>query len=237
MSGQSVNGIMREKNNVRPWVKAVVLVVVVISLILLSRWLGLGKRLAELQSWIKSIGFWGPAVFVIIYAGTTVAAIPGSAMSIIAGSMFGSAMGLVSVSLGSTLGASLAFLAARYFARDAIVHWLGKKEKFRKLDNLTEQHGAIIVAITRLVPLFPFTLLNYGFGLTKVPFKTYVFWSWLCMLPGTVLYVVGSDAISKAIMMGRIPWLLVGILTVAIILIVFLVRYARSMLKEENTNE
>ncbi len=227
---------MGEKNNVKSWVKAVVLVVVIIALVLLSRWLGLGKRLAELQSWIKSIGFWGPAVFVIIYAGTTVAAVPGSAMSIIAGSIFGSVVGLISVSIGSTLGASLAFLAARYFARDAIVQWLGKKEKFRKLDDLTEKHGAIIVAITRLVPLFPFTLLNYGFGLTKVPFKTYVFWSWLCMLPGTVLYVIGSDAVTKAITMGRIPWVLVGILILAIILIVFLVRYAKSMLKEENTH-
>jgi uncharacterized membrane protein YdjX (TVP38/TMEM64 family) len=211
------------RGTIRAWVKPVVLVVVIVSLVLLSRWLGLGKRLAELQDWIKSIGLWGPVVFVIIYAGTTVAAIPGSAMSIIAGSMFGSIIGVISVSIGSTLGASLAFLAARYFARDAIVQWLGKKEKFRKLDE-----------ITRLVPLFPFTLLNYGFGLTRVPFKIYVFWSWLCMLPGTVMYVVGSDAVTKAITLGEIPWLLVGIFVFVIILIIFLVRHAKSMLREEN---
>jgi uncharacterized membrane protein YdjX (TVP38/TMEM64 family) len=140
-------------------------------------------------------------------------------------------------SLGATVGASLAFLISRYFARDAIVRWLSDKEKFRRLDRLTEQHGAIIVALTRLVPLFPFNLLNYGFGLTRVRFWTYVFWSWLCMLPGTILYVVGADAIAKAIAQGRVPWTLVAILVAAAIALALLVRFARRKLqaKENKT--
>lgn len=227
---------MGENNKPKSRWKAILFVVVIISLLLLSRFLGLGEKLTQLRDWIKSTGFLGPAVFVLIYSIATVAAIPGSAMTVVAGSMFGSVLGVIIVSIASTLGASLAFLASRYFARDAVSRWLSSKEKFRRLDNLTEKHGAIIVAITRLVPLFPYTLLNYGFGLTKVHLRTYVFWSWLCMIPGTMMYVVGADTITKGIAQGRIPWALVGVFMAVIILITFLVRHARRVLREKETS-
>ena len=104
--------------------------------------------------------------------------------------------------------------------------------KFRQLDDMTEQHGAIFVAITRLVPLFPFNLLNYGFGLTKVRFTTYILWSWLCMLPGTILYVVGSDALFTTMREGEIPWVLLGALAVVVALTFFIVRTARRRLEQ-----
>jgi uncharacterized membrane protein YdjX (TVP38/TMEM64 family) len=89
-----------------------------------------------------------------------------------------------------------------------------------------------MVAVTRLVPLFPFNLLNYGFGLTKVPFWTYVGWSFLCMLPGTVLYVVGASAVTEAIAEGRVPWVLVAVLAVIAVIIAFLTRAARGRMRE-----
>jgi uncharacterized membrane protein YdjX (TVP38/TMEM64 family) len=155
---------------------------------------------------------------------------PGSALTVAAGALFGSLPGILIVSLAATLGASLAFLIARYFARESVARWLSRNDKFRRLDETTKRHGAIIVALTRLVPIFPFNLLNYGFGLTRVSFRTYVFWSWLCMLPGTVLYVVGADAFTKGLSHGRIPWVLVIVLAVAVIMLTFLVRYARRAL-------
>jgi len=88
------------------------------------------------------------------------------------------------------------------------------------------------VAITRLVPLFPFNLLNYGFGLTKVKFTTYVFWSWMCMLPGTVIYVVGADAFATILRDGQIPWALLTALTVILALTLFIVRTARRRLRQ-----
>jgi uncharacterized membrane protein YdjX (TVP38/TMEM64 family) len=137
------------------------------------------------------------------------------------------------VSIGSTIGAGLAFLVGRYFARDAVARWLNDKEKFKKLDRLTEEHGSIIVAITRLVPVFPFNVLNYGFGLTRVKFWTYVFWSWLCMLPGTILYVVGADAVTKGLAQGRVPWALIGVVVSVVIILTLLVRQARRKLREK----
>ena len=124
-------------------------------------------------------------------------------------------------------------MVGRYFARDSTAKWLSKRETFKKLDDLTEKHGAVMVALVRIVPIFPFNFVNYGFGLTKVHFWTYVFWSWVCMLPGTVLYVVGTDAISQAIIQKRVPWPLIGVLVGVGILLVVLVKIARGRLREE----
>jgi len=94
----------------------------------------------------------------------------------------------------------------------------------------------MIVGLTRLIPLFPFTLLNYGFGLTKVSFQTYVFWSWLCMLPGTIIVVVGTDALTQGLTQGRIPLELVGVLVITIIALALIVWYSRRRFNETRRN-
>ncbi len=171
--------------------RPILLIGTIVLIFVLSILLGVGDKLAALREWIRSLGALGPLVFVGLYVLGVVAGIPGSALTIAAGGLFGSLLGVILVSLASSIGASLAFLIARYFARDAVARWISKRERFRTLDALTNKHGVLIIAITRLIPLFPFDILNYAFGLTKIPFWTYVFWSWLCMLLGTVLYVVG----------------------------------------------
>ncbi len=213
------------------WWRPVVLLVVILILFILAKVFGIGERLSDLRGLIQELGPWGPLAFVLLYSAGVVAAIPGSALTVAAGALFGSVLGVILVINAATLGASLAFLIARYFARDAVARRLSANEKFQKLDRLTEEHGAIIVALTRLVPLFPFNLLNYGFGLTRVPFWTYVGWSWLCMLPGTILYVVGADVFTKGLAEGRVPWALVGALVAVGLILTFLVRHARRTLK------
>ena len=213
------------------WWRPVLLLVVIVALLVAARVFGLGDRLGDLRDWIRSLGPWGPVVFMLLYIAATVAAIPGSAMTVAGGALFGSFWGVILTLNAATIGASLAFLISRYFAREAMVRWLGHNEKFQRLDRLTGEHGAIIVALTRLVPIFPFNLLNYGFGLTKVPFWTYVLWSWLCMLPGSLLYVVGSDAVFQTVARGEVPWPLVGVLLVAVTVLTVLVRFARNQLQ------
>jgi len=209
---------------------------VVLSLIVLARVFGLGERLQELREWIAGMGTRGMAVYVGLYIVAVVAAVPGLPISIAGAAIFGALKGVILVSIGSTLGASAAFLISRYLARDAISRWLSRNEKFQRLDRLTEQHGAIIVAITRLVPLFPFNLLNYGYGLTRIPFWTYAFWSWLCMLPGTIVYLVGTDALVIAAATGTVPWLIVGGFVVALAGVILAVRIASGKLKEKEKN-
>ena len=219
-------------NKASGWWRPIILIIIVLAVLVSAKMFGLAERIGDLRDWLQTLGTLGPLVFVVIYALAVTAALPGSALTVAAGALFGSLWGVVLVSIASTLGAGLAFLIARYFAREATARWLSNQEKFRKLDALTEEHGAIIVALTRLVPIFPFNPLNFGFGLTKVPFRIYLFWSWLCMLPGTVLYVVGADAITVGLTKGEIPWELIGILLAAGVCLGFLVRYARRRLQE-----
>ena len=217
----------------KKWTPLILLGAVVLLLVV-ANFLDLGTRIAELRDWISSLGNAGPLVFVGIYVVAVVAAVPGSALTLSGGILFGSVWGVVLVSIGSTIGASIAFLISRYLAREAAANWVAKNERFKKLDRMTEQHGWIMVLLTRLVPIFPFNLLNYGFGLTRIRFRTYVLCSWIGMLPGTVVYVVGGDALSQSLD-GKVPWTLVLALVVASVVVALIVRYARRSLVTRET--
>jgi len=211
--------------------RPILLIGLIIIIFILAIVLGAGEKLGALREWIQSLGAFGPVIFAGIYVLGVVVGIPGLALTVAAGGLFGSWLGIILVSLAATIGASFSFLIARYFAREAVAHWLSKREKFKKLDVMTEEHGAMIVAITRLIPIFPFNLLNYAFGLTKIPFWTYVFWSWLCMLPGTVLYVVGVDAVIQLIVQRKVPWTLLGVIAGVGVLLAVLVKFAHLKIK------
>lgn len=228
---------MSNQSSTSKW-RPILLLAAVIMVLILGWYFNIGEQLRSLRDWIDSLGFWGPLVFILIYAGAVLAALPGSALTVTAGALFGSILGIIVVSIASTLGAGLAFLVARHFARKPTQKWLSNNRKFQELDRLTKDHGAIIVALTRLVPIFPFNLLNYGFGLTGISFWTYLFWSWLCMIPGTILYVVGTDAVAQTLSSGEVPWVLIVATAAALVTVFFLVRYARSKLesKKEGTN-
>lgn len=227
---QSETNVAATPAAARSKTRLVVLVLLIATALVLAKVFGAGERLGELRGWIEALGPWGPLVFVLLYVVAVVFMLPASALTLAAGALFGSALGATVVSIAATLGAGLSFLISRYFARAAVSEWLSKSEKFQRLDQMTEQHGAIMVALTRLVPLFPFSLLNYGFGLTRVPFRTYLFWSWLCMLPGTLLYVIGADALTKGLAQGRVPWPLVAGAVVAAVVLTVLVRLAQRKL-------
>jgi len=214
------------------WIIPILALIALVAIIALARYFHFDEKLIEIKDWIAGQGVWAPVLFIGLYIIATVAALPGSVLTIAAGALFGSVVGVITVIIGATIGASLSFLIARYVAKDAISKLLEKNEKFQKLNKLTEKNGDIIVAITRLVPIFPFNLLNYGFGLTSVPFWTYVIWSAICMLPGTILFVVGTDAVTTAINQGEIPWVLVIVVLIVIALITFIVKKAKARLKE-----
>lgn len=213
--------------------RPVLLIVAVVSIVVLLRLLGVAERLGDLKEWIRGLGSWAPLGFVLIYIAAVVAALPALPLTITGAALFGSVTGVILVSIASTAGAGLAFLVARYAARERMVRRFSGNDTFQKLDRMTKEHGAVVVAITRLVPIFPFNLLNYGFGLTGIPFGTYLFWSWLCMLPGTVLYVVGVDAVLSGLSRGEIPWPLIAVAAAAAVILIFLVRIAQRRLRRK----
>jgi uncharacterized membrane protein YdjX (TVP38/TMEM64 family) len=217
--------------------RPIALLTLVIGLLIVAKAVGLEDSVYRLREWIEQLGTAGIFVFLGAYIIGVVAIIPGSALTLLAGPLFGPVLGIVLVSIGATIGASVSFLIARYFAREPVSQLLRKNERFHRLDHLTEIHGDVMVAITRLVPLFPFSLLNYAFGLTRVPFWTYMFWSWVCMLPSTAFYVLSAGVVSEAWVEGKITWALAGLLVFTSILLLVLRKYVRYKFQEDLTYE
>ena len=164
----------------------------------------------RLQALIASYGVLAPAIYILIYALAPVLFLPGLPITIVGGIAFGPFWGVVYAITGATIGASLAFLVARYVARD----WVSARltgPKWEKLDREVAQHGWKVVAFTRLIPAFPFNLLNYAFGLTRVSFVQYVVATFVCMLPACIAFIVFSSSLLGLIRGKVSPAALLGI--------------------------
>ena len=142
----------------------------------------------NIKNLLENYGSFAPFIFIFIYALATVLFLPGLILTILAGALFGPFFGTIYAISGATLGATLAFLNARYISYGKIEKMIeGSKLEFIK--KSVEEEGWKFVAFTRLVPLFPFNLLNYSFGLTKIKLSEYIWSSFLFMIPGTLGYV------------------------------------------------
>jgi uncharacterized membrane protein YdjX (TVP38/TMEM64 family) len=148
------------------------------------------------------MGTAGIFIFIGVYAVATVLLAPGAILTIGAGFAFGLWKGFLAASGGATIGAALAFLVARFIARDKIEAIAQRNDKFRKIDNAIGRQGAKLIFLLRLSPVIPFNLSNYFYGLTAVKFWPYVVASWIGMMPGTFLYVyigtAGKAAVAAA---------------------------------------
>ena len=167
----------------------------VVALLVFARAIDAPLRLREALVLVPATGPWGPLLFIGLYIATSLLFLPGWMLTLGAGFVFGVAKGMVTVSIGATLGAASAFLVGRYLARDAVARRLEAFPSFRAIDEAVARDGWKIVGLARLSPLFPFNIMNYAFGLTRIPFRHYVLASWVGMLPGTFVYVyLGSIA-------------------------------------------
>lgn len=150
--------------------------------------------LRQTVEWIGGLGPVGGLIYGAIYVAATVLFVPGSILTVGAGFLFGVGWGTVLISVSSTTGALLAFFVGRYLARDAIRSRIEERPRFHAVMKAIEGDALKIVFLMRLVPLFPFNLLNYAFGLTNIPWKKYLVASWVGMLPGTIAYVYAGAA-------------------------------------------
>ncbi|CAL1363950.1 unnamed protein product [Linum trigynum] len=154
--------------------------------------------LNQFSGFIEGYGTAGYALFVAVYAGLEILAIPAIPLTMSAGLLFGPLVGTIIVSISGTVAASIAFLIARYFARERILKLVEGNKKFLAIDKAIGENGFRVVTLLRLSPLLPFSLGNYLYGLTSVKFVPYVMGSWLGMLPGTWAYV-SAGAFGRAI--------------------------------------
>ncbi len=196
--------------------------------------------MSDFAVWVEGLGPLGPVAFILGYAAATVAFLPGSILTLAAGALFGVLRGTIYAFVGATLGASAAFLIARYAARGAVERRLGGSARFSAIDRAVGREGFKIVALLRLSPVVPFSALNYALGLTRVPFLKYLA-ACAAMLPGTLLYVyygaaAGSlaSALAGGVRKGTGGWVLFGIgLAATVAVTAFVTRLAGRALKQE----
>jgi uncharacterized membrane protein YdjX (TVP38/TMEM64 family) len=198
------------------------------------------ELIPRFTDWVARNGMAGALLFVLGYVAATVVFVPGSLLTIAAGAIFGLGKGTALVFVAATLGASAAFLVARYLARPLVEHRLAGNARFAAIDRAIGHEGRKIVFLLRLSPVFPFNLLNYALGLTTVRFHDYVLAS-AGMLPATLLYVyygkilgeVDRVASGAPIPRGAEYYVLLGIGLAATILVTALVtRIARRALRD-----
>jgi uncharacterized membrane protein YdjX (TVP38/TMEM64 family) len=170
----------------------------------------------RLQHFVAAFGLWGPVIYLGVWILAPPLFLPGLPITLAGGVLFGPFWGVVYTICGATVGATLALLVARYLARD----WVAAKiagTRLATLDDQVARHGWKIVAFTRLIPIFPFFLLNYAFGLTRISLWAYMATSFVCMLPATVAYIYFSSNLLDLIQ-GRVSrGLLLGLALVALV--------------------
>ncbi|MHA4990582.1 TVP38/TMEM64 family protein [Cetobacterium somerae] len=155
------------------------------------------KDREKLETLIKSLGMWGPVAYIGLYAVVTTTCISVLPLTLAGGLIFGAVMGIVYTAIGACLGLSLAFLIARYIARKPIEEKFGKTEAFKKINEGVKNDGWFILATTRLLPVFPFGIQNYVYGLTPISFIQYSLLSTIFILPGTSVFVLLAGAVAS----------------------------------------
>ena len=162
---------------------AIVVGVALISVFFLKGWF------VVLRNWLRTLGVWAIPMYIGVYVGVTVLALPNALLMLGAGTLFGFTKGLLYVSIADTLGALACFVVGTTIARQRIKRWMSRRPHWQELDKAIARKGWKIVLLTRLSPILPSSVINYGFSCTKVKFTHYLAFSWLGMLPVIAFYV------------------------------------------------
>ena len=220
--------------------KIFVALLVIAAIIIAYRFLPIATWLKAFQTYVRGLGALGYVVYIAVYAICVVALIPASILTLGAGAIFGFIGGTIVVIIGATIGATLSFLLARTVMRKRIEKMTESNRKFRALDRAIANEGMKIVFLVRLAVVFPFTYINYAFGLTAIPLWRYVLATFLGIIPATAAFVFASSAATKAATgetsnITRIVYIAGGI--VAIIVSVLIGRIATRAISRAGVDE
>lgn len=169
----------------------IAIIVITLTTFNVSSW-----EVSSIRDWIASFGLFASIIFIAVYAVAPVLLIPASLLSLAAGALFGPGLGTIYVLIGATLGATNAFITSRYFSSGFHKKIEGnKKFNLKKLNANIESHGLTYIIILRLIPIIPYTLLNYALGITKVRLRDFIIGSFIGMIPGVFVYVFLGSAL------------------------------------------
>jgi uncharacterized membrane protein YdjX (TVP38/TMEM64 family) len=221
--------------NRRYVLRLVLAVVVIAGLLAAVKYFKLTGLLRDSLLWIRGLGVWAPIAFIAIYVVACVLAVPASILTLGGGFLFGFVWGTVYVITGAVLGAVAAFLAGRYLARNWVAKKIEGHEKFKAIDEALGREGWRIVLLTRLAPIFPYAVLNYGFALTRVSLWHYTVATAIGIVPAMIAFVYFGSLVTDFTKLGpgvkvlppAMKW---GIAVVTVIVTVLLTRIARRLL-------
>jgi len=183
-------------------------------------------------TWIRGHKLIGSFAFIGLYIVATVCLVPGSILTLGGGFVFGLWLGTLLVWIGSTIGATLAYLLGRSLLRNWVASKIKGNTKFMAVDTAIDSMGWFIVLLVRLAPIIPFNLLNYALALTKVKVWQYIVFSAIGMLPGTVMYVYFGSLVKNiadlagGVQLGKVQiiiWCVSGVVIIAVVVITTIV--------------
>jgi len=184
----------------------VLVLIAVVSILLLAAELDVAARLRDVQGirlWLQNLGGIGYLVYVLLYIFTAVFMLPTSAVTVLAGITFGSIVGGVLSLISATIGACVAFLIARYAARDTIVGRFGQNPLFKRIEDGVRESGTSFLILTRLVPVFPYNIQNYAYGVTNIRLTTFALVSLVTMAPGAFIYAyMAGEIVTHGLSVG-----------------------------------
>jgi len=201
-------------------IKIIIVVAIIAAVVIVSYLTGLVdylqlENVRAMQEWIEGFGFLGYIIFVVLYVVAAVFMLPASVLTIIAGVAFGSVLGSILALVAATIGATIAFIVARYVARETIVNRFHDNPLFNKIDNGLRENGVSFLILTRLVPIFPYNVQNYIYGLTPIKLPTYSLVSFITMMPGAVIYAYMAGQIVEE---GFTLWLMIQFAIAGVVL-------------------
>lgn len=179
---------------------------IIVAIVVFNQIFGWSSYIGDIDnfSFLKTMVEENLAVAVLLYivftvVGCVVLALPGVTFAILAGILFGSVLGTICCSVATTIGAVLAFIVGRYFLKDSVKPLVIKNKYLKKwLFDSSGKNELFVLMITRLVPIFPYNLQNFAYGITDIKFSTYTIGSFLFMLPGTAMYTVGMAGLTDS---------------------------------------
>lgn len=214
---------------------------IIVLIVILNQIFGWSSYIGDIDnlSFLKAMVKKNLAVAVLLYivftvVGCVVLVLPGVTFAILAGLLFGSVLGTICCSVATTIGAVLAFVVGRYFLKESVKPLVIKNKYLKKwLFDTSGKNELFILMITRLVPIFPYNLQNFAYGITDIKFSTYTIGSFLFMLPGTAMYTVGTAGLTNS--ENRV--LYIGIAVLLAVIVVGVGFFLKKRYIGEDTNE
>lgn len=213
-----------------PWFKVLLILCILGGVFVLLRFLGInfsGVSEEEFRGWVKSLGVWGPILYIIVYVLRPLILFPAGVLSAAAGVIWGTALGFFYLQIAANISSTAEFLIARYFARGVVEKYL--KGRLVTLDKKIEKHGFLTVLMIRLIPNVAWDIQNFSLGLTKVKFRDYFIATLIGIMPGSFAFVFFGASLIKVLANPKNFW----IIGVAVLLFVVIFYFQKWLKKKQ----